>query len=276
MEKHISASIAAAVGAVLLLIIVFGSWYTVDQGSRGVILRNGAIIGEAEPGIHFKLPIFDSVVRVTLQEFTLTYNKVQAYSKDQQPAVLKVSVTAKITDPSSTYANYGGQDGFAMRIVNPRVYQQVENIFGQYDAVHAVQDRVALSRDLLSGIQAAITGPINILSVQIENLDFSDAYEKAVESRMQATVQQQQAEAEKAKRITNADAAAYEVRVAADAEAHRTDIVGAAEAGAIKKRGDALKDNPGLVSLTAAERWNGILPTTMVPNGATPFVSVGK
>lgn len=276
MEKHISASIAAAVGAVLLLIIVFGSWYTVDQGSRGVILRNGAIVGEAEPGIHFKLPIFDSVVRVTLQEFTLTYNKVQAYSKDQQPAVLKVSVTAKITDPSSTYANYGGQDGFAMRIVNPRVYQQVENIFGQYDAVHAVQDRVALSRDLLSGIQAAITGPINILSVQIENLDFSDAYEKAVESRMQATVQQQQAEAEKAKRITNADAAAYEVRVAADAEAHRTDIVGAAEAGAIKKRGDALKDNPGLVSLTAAERWNGILPTTMVPNGATPFVSVGK
>ncbi|MGL5410118.1 MAG: prohibitin family protein, partial [Shewanella sp.] len=29
----------------ILLISLFGSWYTVDQGERGVILRNGKIIG---------------------------------------------------------------------------------------------------------------------------------------------------------------------------------------------------------------------------------------
>jgi hypothetical protein len=38
------------------LTVVFGSWYTVDQTERGVILRNGAIVGVAQPGLGFKMP----------------------------------------------------------------------------------------------------------------------------------------------------------------------------------------------------------------------------
>jgi len=49
-----------------------------------------------------------------------------------------------------------------------------------------------------------------------------------------------------------------------------------AEADAIRAKGAALRDNPTLIALTSAERWNGILPTTMVPGGAVPFVNVGK
>jgi len=32
--------------------------------------------------------------------------------------------------------------------------------------------------------------------------------------------------------------------------------------------------NPNLVTLVQAERWNGVLPTTMVPGSAVPFVSI--
>ena len=49
--------IAALVAASAAL----GSFYTVDEGDRGVILRNGAVIGVADPGLHFKLPFFDDV-----------------------------------------------------------------------------------------------------------------------------------------------------------------------------------------------------------------------
>lgn len=48
----------------------------------------------------------------------------------------------------------------------------------------------------------------------------------------------------------------------------------AAEAAAIKARADALALNGKLVELTAAERWNGQLPTTMVPGYAVPFITV--
>ena len=46
------------------------------------------------------------------------------------------------------------------------------------------------------------------------------------------------------------------------------------QAQAIKARAEALQSNPNLVALTAVEKWNGILPTTMVPGSAVPFVNV--
>ena len=47
-----------------------------------------------------------------------------------------------------------------------------------------------------------------------------------------------------------------------------------AEAGAIQARGDALRNNPSLPTLVAAEKWNGVLPPTMVPGNSVPFVNV--
>jgi regulator of protease activity HflC (stomatin/prohibitin superfamily) len=110
----------------------------------------------------------------------------------------------------------------------------------------------------------------------VEDVSFSDVYETAVENRMKSIVAQYQAEAEKARRITNADAAAYEVKAQADAQAHAIEVKGQAEAQAIKARSDALQSNPNLVMLTAAEKWNGVLPSTMVPGGALPFVQVPR
>ena len=46
MSRGIAAAIA--VGLVVLA-VVLGSWYTVDQTERGVLLRNGAVICIANP-----------------------------------------------------------------------------------------------------------------------------------------------------------------------------------------------------------------------------------
>ncbi len=118
-------------------------------------------------------------------------------------------------------------------------------------------------------------------SVQIENIDFSQQYVASIEARMQAEIdvqkiQQQYQQQEVRAKITvvNAQAEADARLATAKADAQSIQLRGDAEAQAIKARGDALKQNPDLVSLTAAERWNGVLPTTMVPGGAVPFVGV--
>ena len=90
--------------------------------------------------------------------------------------------------------------------------------------------RASLNADVYTSIRAAVRGPVVIDSVQIEDITFSTQYGAAVEARMQAIVKQQQAEADKQKRIIDADASAYEVKAAADAKAHRIRVQGAAEA----------------------------------------------
>jgi regulator of protease activity HflC (stomatin/prohibitin superfamily) len=50
-------TIGAVVAILVILVIAAGSWYTVDQTERGVRLRYGAVIGTAQPGLGFKLPL---------------------------------------------------------------------------------------------------------------------------------------------------------------------------------------------------------------------------
>src|SRR5258708_11956302 len=87
--------LAAAVVGLVALIIVLGSWYTVDQTERGVLLRNGAVIGTAQPGLGFKVPVIDSVEKVSVRTTTYTWDQLNSYSYDQQPAVLKIIVTLR-------------------------------------------------------------------------------------------------------------------------------------------------------------------------------------
>src|SRR5215472_1307190 len=72
----------------LFLLIISGSWYTIDQTQRGVLLRNGAFIEVEQPGLHFKLPIIESVYKIDIQTHTRTYGSgqdvMEAYSADQK------------------------------------------------------------------------------------------------------------------------------------------------------------------------------------------------
>ncbi len=270
--------------ALLALIFVFGgSFYTVDQGERGVILRNGAVVGTAEPGLGFKLPLIDSIVKISVQSRAQIYDEVSTYSRDQQPAVLKMSVNYRLPADQVTqiYAEYGGEEGVVSRLIDRRVFEQMKNVFGQFNAVTAIQERARLNAETEAAIRDSIKGPVIIESVQIENIDFSSAYEDSIENRMLAEVEvqklRQNAEREKVQAqitVTQANARADAVRAEAEANAAATRLAGNAEAEAIRAKGAALKDNPSLISLTAAEKWDGRLPATMVPGSAMPFIGI--
>lgn len=284
MNAIVGGGIAALVGLVALT-VVGGSWYTVGEGYRGVALRNGAVIGTSDPGLGFKLPIIDSVVDISIQSQAQMYENVLVYSRDQQTAGLTISVNYRFPPDQveTIYREYGGESGVVSRLLDRRVLEEVKNVFGKFNAVTAIQERERLAAEVQMAIQTAVVGPIIVESVQIENIDFSDAYENSIEQRMLAEVEvqrvQQNAEREKVTaEITviqaQAEADAQLARATAEAEAIR--IRGEAEASAIRARGEALRDNPSLVDLVQAERWNGALPTTMVPGSAVPFMNVGN
>ncbi len=257
-------------GALIALYVVFASWYIVDQGERAVVLRLGATVGEAGPGPHFKIPWVDTVRLITVQNQNRRYQALEAYSRDQQPANLTVSVTFVVSDPSAVYEQYGDLDGAVMRLVDPRVMSETKSIFGQYDAVRAIQERVALNEDFSQAVTSAVTGPINIISVQIENIDFSEAYEQSVEQRMLAQVEIQRRE----QNLRTTEVEAQIARTRAEGEAEAIRLRGEAEAAAIRARADALRANADLVQLQAVEKWDGKLPTTMVPSTALPFIDL--
>lgn len=272
MDISVKQIVVGILAAFFGMSILFGSWYTVDQGERAVILRNGEFVKVSEPGLGWKMPIIDNVAKMSVQSRLANYADMSTYSRDQQPAVMSVSVNYRINAGSvaEIYASYGGEEAMRDRLITPRVLAEVKNVFGRFNASEAIQQRERLNLEIVQSLQEVVQGAVLIESVQVENIDFSAAYEQSVEQRMLAEVDVQKIQQNLQRELVQAQI----VTTQAGAEATRIREIGQAEADAINARGQALRDNPNLVALVQAERWNGILPTTMIPSGALPVIGM--
>jgi regulator of protease activity HflC (stomatin/prohibitin superfamily) len=278
--------------AFVVLIVVFtmwSSWFTIDQRERGAITTFGKLTRIAEPGLGFKIPyvntltIFDIGTQNAIWDGA-NRNVLHVYSKDQQPAEVSASVTFRVPVDriGEVYSKFGSLENLEHRILIPRTTAVFKNVFGGFTAVSAVQERPALNKQFQDTLIDVLEGePIVVESAQITNIDFSDAYENSIEQRMQAEVEvqklRQNAEREKVRAqiiVTQAQAKADAVRAEAQAQSEAIRLKGDAEASAIRARGAALAENPSLVGLVQAERWDGKLPSTMVPGSALPMINV--
>lgn len=284
MINHMSTrNILLAILAVIIASAVFSGMYTVNDRERGVILTNGKVTGIAEPGLHVKMPFVQSVVFISTQNQSIAFTGVTAYSKDQQTATLRVSVSYHVPEAevANVYSKFSSLEGLQSRLIERQVPTQVENVFGQYTAADSVVKRVEFGVNIDKAIRGALVGPLVVDSVQVENIDFDDAYEGNIRKMMEKnveiltqkneTLRQGETNLQNVNRAT-AEAEATVAKANADAEAIR--VRGAADAYAIEVKAKALAQNSNLISLTIAETWDGKLPTHMVPGNAVPFLNV--
>lgn len=270
--------------AVLLVTAALGSWFVIDQGERGVVLRTGKFQRVAEPGLGFKWPIVESVVDIDVREGKRVYDKMTSYSQDLQLAEIRVAINYRvdISKVAEIYERYGSVEAAIDRVITPRVADEVKVVFGQFNAQRAVSERNKLGADIESQLRRSVLDSgLILLSAQLEEIDFSKAFETSIEDRMKAEVEvaklKQNHEREKVQADivrTKANGEADAIRARALAEADAIKLRGDAEASAIKARAAALQQNAGLIELVKAEKWNGQLPTTMLPGSATPLLSI--
>ena len=114
---------------------------------------------------------------------------------------------------------------------------------------------------------------IHVANVAITDFNFSEEFNRAIELKVKAEQEALQAKNEKIRRVTQAEAAAAEKQLAADASAYAITVASKARAEAIRREAKSLKSNPELIQLRIAEKWDGKLPKF---NGASavPFLNV--
>ncbi|MDO4643536.1 MAG: SPFH domain-containing protein [Cardiobacteriaceae bacterium] len=172
---------------------------------------------------------------------------------------------------------------FLQLIIVSIVKQEVKTVFGQFTAIRTVQHREQLNQQTHDAITRALTQYpfLKIHSIQIENIDFSNAYEQTIEDRMKAEV-----EVERYKQ--NLERERVEVQIAttrtqgqadakikqAEAEAKAIELRSAAEAAPITVKGTALRQNMEVINLMQAEKWDGKLPQTMLPGSHSTHVVI--
>lgn len=275
----------AILAAIIAIISLFGSFYTVDEGERGVIVSLGTVQGTADPGIHFKLPIVTSVYTVPLRNQVTSYENLEAYTTDQQIATIEaLHITYRIPADrvEEVYREYRTPEAVVDRFIGRRVNSELEKVFGSYSAEQSVKERARLSADIAKALKdVPASAPLEILSVELASIAFPPEYNARINERMAAEVEVAklrqevlQADQNRLKAAHEADARAYEIKARAEAEAEAIRVRGDAEAAAIRAKSDALRESPQLIELTKAERWDGVLPTSMIPATAVPFLEV--
>ena len=114
---------------------------------------------------------------------------------------------------------------------------------------------------------------LRIANIAITDFDFSDEFNKAIELKVKAEQEALQAKNEKIRRVTQAEAAAEEKKLAASAQAFEIEVASKARAAAIEREAKALKNNPQIIQLRLAEKWDGTLPK-FSGSGTVPLLNV--
>ena len=280
-----------------LVSIVFGCWYTVDEGNVGVLTRNGKFVATSPPGLGFKMPLIDTVYNVETRNRALVV-QTNNYSQDTQQygAALTINYDINSSDVEKLFKEEGLS--YAERRLEPLAINAMKDIAGKYSSQRTITDREKFGNEVFDSIksQAAIYR-IRVSAVQITDIDFTDSYEQAVENAalkkaektkeeleleiktVQAKTQVVQAEAEAAAMRAQAKGIADANLTKAEAQAKAITLEGQAKADAARKRAEAVQATPALADYEralAAKNWDGKLPDQFVPGSTLPMMELSN
>ncbi len=280
MQKQIIAGIVV----VLLLGLSISSFVIVESGHVGVVRTLGAVqpVPLAE-GFHLKKPFMDQIEQIDVR-LRKVEKQASAASKDLQVVSTSVAVQYSLNGPVAplTYQKIGTAQVVEATLIGPAIMESVKAVTAQYTAEELVTRRAEVKIGIQLAIesfidetlaQKEVIGAVSIANVAITDFNFSAEFNRAIEDKVRAEQEALQAINEKLRRVTQAEAAAAERTLAADAEAYQIEVASTARADAIRREAEALKDNPALIQLRIAEKWNGQLPQ-VTGGGAIPLLDL--
>lgn len=278
---HVAAKIGGIAGAVVFLLLftfIPFSIRQIDEGEVAVVKVWGEVKEVRTAGMYF-----DSWISTKYERYDIKVQQAlietQAYSSDGQTMDIELVIQYQIQSDKAIeiYKNYGGLEMLESRITTVAT-EKMKSVLSQKSAMTIIETRATVSPDVEESIMTAITNDyyVNITSVVLTDISFTDTFEKVIEDKMVAEQQKLQAQYEKEKAIIQAEQELEVAKKQAEAqlekakkEAESQLVLAQAEADAleiVQTAWEAISPEVRAIMLheMAIEKWNGELPDTMV------------
>ena len=284
---HIIVSVVALIVAIIL---AFSMIKTVPTGYTGILTT----FGKVEPntvsaGVHVIAP-WQKIVKLDNRTQKVSV-ETDTFSKDIQQVKVSLAVNFCIdqTTAQELYKTVGVN--YYESVVLPRILENVKAVVAEYSAENLVAKRGELSDEILTRLtdDAAAYG-INIISISVEDIDFTDEFTDAVERKQVATQNKLAAETEQAQKTMEEQAAADRAVISAKAKAEQDVIAANAELEVTKIQAEAAlyageKEaemnkriaeslTPNLVKYYYIKQWEGVLPKTVLGEDNSFMISL--
>lgn len=255
--------------AFLVLTIILGTFGTVDAGQRGVKVRLGRVMGIVQPGLYFKLPLIEDVKKMNVQTRNVTYERedpLYSASSDLQDVKIATVVNYHLdpTKVDTIYQQYGTTGEYEERVIRPAVRDTVKAVASQFSAEELVSKRPEFTDKVTLTINERLQDKyVTVERVNITNFEFSESFTQAIEAKVTA--------------VQNAEAAKNKLeQVKFEAQQQIETARATAESQRIQSQALAAQGGADYVQLKAIEKWDGRLPTQLVPGSSVPFLNLNN
>lgn len=264
--------IACIVGIALAIsfILVPFSFHTVSSGEVAVVKHLGKIEDVKTAGTHYDLWVTNRYVKYDAKVQNLE-TQTMAYSLDAQTMNINMTIQYQILSDKvvDIATQYGNLDVLQSRIESIAI-EKTKSVLSSHKAMDIIANRASISPAVETVIKEAVGDEyfVDIVAVVLTNIDFSDAFELAVEEKMIAEQAKLKADYENETKVAKAEAEAEaklkaaqaEIEIA-KAEAEALKIAAEAEAKANDIIDKSITDK--IIDKVIADAWDGKLPAVV-------------
>ena len=232
----------APILALLIVVLAANSAFVVREGESALVTQFGRIQGDDGkassdygPGLHFKIPLIQTVVRFDRRMLNLEAKPERYFDSGKNPVNVDFYVKWQIENPAQYYRSFGADSLQAQ--ANSRLTPIIKDPLRFEFNSHTLSDLIASARsDITERVRdqanrAAAGLGIHVVDVRIKRIEFPDEVLASVYKRMSS----ERARLANDLRSTGAEQAA---KITADADRQVQVIKAEAERDAQTKRGE--------------------------------------
>jgi len=238
----------------------------VPSGYVGIKTSYGQISGEVLPsGQYFSVPFIHHIDKINCKQQEKDFKDLQIWSETSERTEIyceHIVVDYQINSEYAAWIWKNVEEWDNNLLKQTSVESGIKTATKQFNDTD-VTDRKKIEKVAKEAIQESLNEKygnqiLNVVSVNIGNMNFTDAYNEAIEKKNQAKLEAERADYENQKKIKDAEAAAKEKKIKAQSDAEAILIKAEAEAEANKKISQSL--TPELIQKKMIDKWDGKLP----------------
>ncbi|HMM56708.1 MAG TPA: protease modulator HflC [Rudaea sp.] len=183
--------------ALLLVGLIANSAFVVPEGQSALVLQFGRIVGsgsaadEYAPGLHYKLPLIQQVVRYDRRILNLEAQPERYFTTEKKAVNVDFYVKWRIADPAAYYRSFGADPN--QTLANQRLAPIIKDALRFEFTARTLNDLIASARsDITEHVREQANQAtqdklgIHVVDVRIKRIEFPDEVLASVYKRMSA------------------------------------------------------------------------------------------
>jgi membrane protease subunit HflC len=217
----------------LLLLLAATSLFTVSESELALRTEFGAIVSTSyEPGLHMKWP-WDQVVKFDRRIISQTYAGETFLTNDNRGLIVDFYIKWRVKDPSRYFQATGGSEEIATGRLAEIVKDGIKSVVAERSLEKIVSaERAAVTSEMFGQASNNVAGlGAELIDVRVQSISLPDE----VSTRVYESMKQNFA---KIAAKLRAEGTSESIRIKAEAERQRTEIIANAERDALRVHGE--------------------------------------